>query len=107
MKIKSLFVVAALGLSFYMVGCGEAERTYECSQICGRYADCVDSKLDKSDCVDKCEDKGDANSEFEQKATDCENCLDDKSCTEAGASCTTKCAEVVAQSALGQGGAQD
>lgn len=80
------------------VGCGEAERTYDCANICDTYSDCIDDGIDKSDCVDRCEDKGQADPDFAEQADECEKCIDDKSCTEASVECATKCAGVVAES---------
>ncbi|HSC89058.1 MAG TPA: hypothetical protein VLC09_17370 [Polyangiaceae bacterium] len=106
-NITSFVLVCSLVGSFALVGCSEAERTYDCAQICDNYATCLDSNLDKTDCVDQCEDKGEADPDFAAKASECEECLDDKDCASATLNCATKCAEVVAESALGQGGSQD
>lgn len=97
----------ALALALFPVSCSEAERTYDCGQICDNYATCVDSELDTTDCIDACEDRGEADSAFAKKASDCEDCLDGESCASASVECTGACAEVIARSALGQGGAQD
>lgn len=79
-------------------GCGEAERLYDCANICDNYADCIDDSLDKGDCTDRCEEQGDADPDFEQQASDCEDCLDDQSCADAAVECTTTCASVVSAS---------
>jgi len=80
------------------VGCGEAERIFDCAQICDKYSDCIDDSIDKTDCVNDCEDHGDDDQDFADQASDCEDCLDSKECTEATVECGTKCAAVVASS---------
>jgi hypothetical protein len=94
-SLSTLLIAATTILT---VGCSEAERTYDCAQICSKWADCHDEDLDETDCVDKCEDEGDADADFEMKANECEACLDDSSCTEATFECATDCAGVIAES---------
>jgi hypothetical protein len=88
-----ILVVALVG-----VGCGEAERLYDCARICDGYSDCINDDIDKTDCTDRCEDQGEADPDFADQANDCEHCLNDKSCSEATVECSTKCAWVVAES---------
>lgn len=97
-KVAFLALSLGLCLSVGLVGCSEAERLYNCSQICDRYSDCIDDSIDKSDCTSTCEDHGEDDMDFATKASECEDCLDDKSCTEAAVECATACAEVVATS---------
>jgi hypothetical protein len=105
MKIKTSLVAVAALLVFAAVGCGEAERTYDCAQICSRYSSCFDEDLDETKCTDACEDKGDADKDFEAKADACEGCLEDnESCASGTAACTDECAEVVVVSVDGSGG---
>ncbi len=104
--LSSIFAALLLA-SISLVGCSEAERTYDCAQICDNYATCLDSSLDKMACVNKCEDKGDGDDSFAKKASDCEDCLDDKDCASQTLNCAAKCAEVVVVSTSGQGGAQN
>ncbi len=107
MKMLIPLCTFALLLSLTPLGCSEVERTHDCIKICDNYATCLDSDLDKSDCVDSCEDRGEADESFAKKASKCEECLNDKDCASSTASCFDTCAEVIARSALGQGGAQD
>jgi hypothetical protein len=76
----------------------EAERTYDCSKICDAYSDCYDDDLDKSACVDSCEANGDADPDFEEQASECEECIDDSSCVEATLDCANECTTVVSES---------
>lgn len=90
----------SLGLGAVAVGataCGEAERTFDCIDICGKYEECVDDDLDETSCIDQCEDQGDADPSFEQAASDCEECLDGRACAES-APCAPTCGPVVAGS---------
>ena len=74
-------------------GCDSAEDAYDCHQICNRYEDCFDDGYDVDACESKCEDRADTDGYTEQ-ASDCESCLDDKSCTESFA-CAAECAGIV------------
>jgi hypothetical protein len=84
--------------SFCGVGCSEAEQIYDCTSVCEKYSECVDEDLDQSDCVDRCESNADADKDFEEQASDCEDCIDGESCVDAAVECTTTCAPVIAES---------
>ena len=106
MKIKTSICAIAALFAVSVVGCGEAERTYDCAKICDKYAECFNDQLDNSECVDKCEDAGDRDDSFETKASKCEECLDDAgSCADKTLSCATQCGEVVLVSTSGNGAA--
>lgn len=100
--IKFLNASVISGIVLLSAGCNEAadkaERTYDCVQICDKYADCYDDDLDKTECVDSCEANGDADPDFEEQASDCEECIDGSSCLEATVDCATQCGSVVAES---------
>ena len=97
-NITKLMLGLALIGAVSVVGCGDAEQVYDCAKICDGYSDCIDDSIDKSDCVKSCKDHGDDDMDFAEQASDCESCIDDKSCADAALSCTTKCASVVAAS---------
>jgi hypothetical protein len=73
--------------------CSSIENKYNCDQICDRYADCFDANYDtdacQSDCEDAAEDDG-----FADHAEDCQNCIDDRSCSGSFA-CIDECAGIV------------
>lgn len=101
MKLRTIWGLTSIFAVFgalTAVGCGEAERTYDCIKICDKYAECIDDDINKSDCVDHCEDQGDADPDFAQQADDCEKCIDDESCTAATIECAGTCGPVVAAS---------
>lgn len=93
--LLSAFVVSCF--AFVQLGCGEADRAIDCAQICKKFDDCFGDS-NSEDCVDRCEDKADADADFEEKVDDCENCLDDTSCSEATVGCTDECAVIIAES---------
>lgn len=69
----------------------EAGRTVDCAQICSTYSDCI-TDIDTLSCTAACEDKADADSSYQDSASKCETCIDDKACAEAEpcwASCPT------------------
>lgn len=77
-------------------GCdGPVDRAIDCQQICERYKDCVDSSYDVSDCASRCRDKAGNSAEFDQKADNCENCLDDRSCQSSVFQCSVECSAIV------------
>jgi|GEM_PF-589360 len=80
------------------MSCSEAERLYDCSRICDGYKTCIDDGLDVASCTTTCESKGDEDPDFAEQASECEICIDDESCADAAAQCTTTCAVVVAES---------
>ena len=62
--------------------------------ICDRYRDCFDADYDTAACRNRCEDNADADESFADHADDCENCLDDRSCTGSFA-CVAECSGIV------------
>jgi hypothetical protein len=94
---KSLTFALLLGLA---AACGDdnpiqsIDRSTDCSDICGKYKDCVGgSDFDTDKCSDDCSDM--KSDEQSSKIDTCENCLDDKSCTEGAFNCLTECAGIV------------
>ena len=98
MKKILIPILTISALAFLDLGCSEADRTFDCADICGKYEECVEDEFDNSECIDTCEDKADNDEDFEEKVDECENCLDSTSCAEATAKCTDECAVVVAES---------
>jgi hypothetical protein len=88
-SLFSLFVAFAATAP----ACTEAENAYNCDKICDRYKDCFDAQYDADACQSSCEDKAD-DSGFAEKASDCESCIDDKSCTGSFA-CADECVGIV------------
>jgi hypothetical protein len=76
-------------------GCDSADRVYDCASICNAYQECVDDNYDVTACTSRCEDMADANESFEDKADDCQNCIDDRSCASAVFGCSTECVGIV------------
>lgn len=79
-------------LGFMSTACDEADQAIDCNQICNRYKDCFDADYDVGACVDRCEPMLD---EDPHAADDCENCIDDRSCTGAAFNCATECGGIV------------
>lgn len=101
--MKNRFKFAALlcfGLTAVsVVGCSdtvdEVKDEVDCGQICSRYSDCFDSDYDVSACQDKCENNADDSQARRDKLRACDDCIDDKSCTDATFNCATECAGIV------------
>lgn len=95
--MKKMLLV--LPLAFLFAGaCGAAEEIEEeidCASICQRYADCFDADYDISECRDSCEDQVDNGDVSNADLDQCDECIDDRSCTDATFSCAGECASIL------------
>src|SRR5690348_3776382 len=96
----SKFIALTLLLSAAgMSACGKddpitaIDRSSDCSEICGRYKDCIAQDYDTGKCEDRCTDMVDKKET--DKIDSCEECISDKSCTNSVFNCTTECAGIV------------
>jgi len=93
-------MISGLALAFASLAvqsslsCDEAERIYDCAHMCDAYADCIDDSIDRADCTTTCEGRGEDDSDFAERAHECEVCIDTESCTEAAIHCGTTCAVI-------------
>jgi hypothetical protein len=87
--------LATIGLSLTGAACGDLDRLTDCQQICERYGDCFDSTYDVATCRSGCVDSAENSSNFDQRVDNCENCLDDRSCSSAAFTCTAECVGIV------------
>lgn len=84
-----------LAFAVTSTGCDSADRVYDCASICSKYEECINDDYDVSACTSKCEDMADNNEAFEDKADDCQACIDDRSCAGAVFGCASECAGIV------------
>ncbi len=70
------------------------DRAYDCNEICDKYRDCADANYDSSACASRCRDNAADSEAFEDKADECQSCIDDRSCTSAAFGCGTECAGI-------------
>jgi len=91
--MKQVILGVVILLSF--VGCGEADKLFDCQSVCSRYETCFDKSYDVGACRNRCKDKADADKSYQTKADACEACIDDKSCTAAAFQCPTQCVGIV------------
>jgi hypothetical protein len=89
--------VACLVLGSEISACSDSveavDQFTDCMDICNRYADCIDSDYDVGKCEDRCRDKDFKN---DNNVVDkCENCLDNKSCTNSVFACGAECSSIV------------
>ena len=85
-----MFLGAALAAVVGFVGaggCDEVQNTFNCADLCNRYQDCFDKAYDTSACTNRCEDLADASQNFDVRANNCQNCLNDNSCAGAAFNC--------------------
>lgn len=98
MMIKlGLASLCSMTLAFAVTsaGCDSADRIYDCAAICSAYEDCVDDDYDVTACTSRCEDMADSSESFADKADDCQECIDDRSCASAVFGCATECVGIV------------
>ena len=96
--MKLGFLAAFLMTGVFAVantGCDSVDRAYDCNQICNKYKDCADANYDVGACEDKCRDNASDSEAFEDKADDCQACVDDRSCLSSVFNCATECAGIV------------
>ena len=96
-KLSVMFLGALLAgiVSFVGAGgCDEIQNTYNCSDLCNRYQDCFNQNYDTFTCTDRCEDLADESQNFDERANECQNCLNQHSCAGAALSCPS-CAGIV------------
>jgi hypothetical protein len=89
---RTISVVSLAVISQMFSGCSddnEVDRTLDCGELCDRYSDCV-TDIDVTECTDHCEDQADIHPNIEQAVDTCEDCLDDRSCSEQAA-CVSSC----------------
>ena len=94
MLLSALALTLPLVAASSLTGCNTVDQAIDCSMIYGRYSDCFDDAYDTEACRDRCEDNADADADFADHADDCENCLDDRSCTGSFA-CVDECLGIV------------
>ncbi|MFO0619730.1 MAG: hypothetical protein U0414_44510 [Polyangiaceae bacterium] len=102
-RIAAAFVALALfGGAATFLGChvisdtaNNIDEATDCDQVCARYADCFDSQYDQSTCRARCENRAATVTGFADDLDACENCMDDKACSEASFNCSGTCDQIV------------
>jgi hypothetical protein len=94
--LLSMFVMAAT-MAVAGPGCSDnaIDRAYDCDQICDKYKACADANYDDGACGDRCRDAAGDSEAYEDKADECQSCIDDRSCVGAAFGCATECAGIV------------
>ena len=87
--------LATVGTVYGTTGCTSAKDAYDCAHICNRYKECFDSNYDVDACSSKCRDNADKDTNYSNKAEDCQNCEDDASCAGAAFGCAGNCVGIV------------
>lgn len=75
--------------------CDSVDRAYDCNQICNKYKTCADANYDESACASRCRDEAAASEAYEDRADDCQACIDDRSCLGSVFNCSGECAGIV------------
>jgi hypothetical protein len=85
----------SLAFALAAPACDSIDRIYDCASICNAYKDCINSNYDATACTQKCEDQASDSEAFEDRADDCQECIDDRSCAGSVFSCTDNCVGIV------------
>ena len=94
-SIVVTLLMAAVLAALMLWGCGSAENTWNCAEICEAYEDCVDEGTDVSECTSSCLEQAEKDDSYAAQVDECEACIDDKSCLEGAFQCSLACAGVV------------
>jgi len=97
--VKSFSIVLALQIaSLALVNCSdsvdEVTNNITCNGVCERYKDCFDGNYEVDACTNKCESDATASEEKERRLELCDNCIEDRSCTESFG-CADECGGIV------------
>jgi hypothetical protein len=95
-RIATILAVLTVGLA--AVSCDAADKVENkitCADVCNRYKDCFDSDYDVDECTDECEAEANSDEDKDQRLEDCDECIDDESCTSSAFECSTECAGVI------------
>lgn len=90
--------VSSIILGLACLSCGEADKVenkISCSQVCNRYKDCFDSNYDVKGCTSSCETEANKDEDKDRRLEQCNDCIDDQSCSSSAFHCTTECAGVL------------
>jgi hypothetical protein len=92
------FACVTIGLCA-VLACDDAsdaiENTITCADVCERYRDCLDDDYDVSACTDRCEADASSDEDKEARLEECDECIEDRSCTGAVFACAAECAGVI------------
>ena len=90
----------AASFAFGFVGCGEADKVFDCHNICDDYKRCYDANFDVGACRSECKREADNSANFESRADGCSSCINNQaSCTAKTFNCATQCAGIIVRSA--------
>lgn len=92
---KFLSIVSLLGIAAACGTADEIENTITCRQVCDRYKECFDSDYDVDECTNSCENEATSDEDKDRRLERCDECIDDRSCSEAVFNCATDCAGVI------------
>lgn len=90
--MRITFLLFALALTSFGLGCAEIDQTVDCNDVCNRYQSCYDASYDTMACRNRCETFANDNP---RAANDCDTCLDDRSCASSVFSCGGECAGIL------------
>lgn len=94
-KLAFASLISLVAVASISSGCAdEITAAYDCNKICDRYKECFDADYDDGACASRCQDDAGSSEAYDDKASACEDCIDDKSCT-GSFSCVDECGGIV------------
>lgn len=85
-RVMTGALVTALCL-FGLTGCSDSN----CGFYCERWQECREDDLDVEKCTNKCEEASRDNEDHADKAEECAQCLESRTCAEASERCFDDC----------------
>lgn len=92
---KAWLIPVGLVLALGCDAADDIEATIDCRSVCDRYAECIDTDYDVSACRDDCENSIDSGDLSQTDLDQCDNCIEDRSCSGATFACATECLSIV------------
>jgi len=80
--LAGLFLGACL-----LAGCGGSD----CHTYCSKYQECVSSSTDVDTCTSDCESRNTNNTDHQNRAKACADCVSGKTCADAESGCSSLC----------------
>jgi hypothetical protein len=93
--ICTCLLAAAVGFSACSDATDPVVTKIDCSSVCNRYKECYDDDFNTGKCKDDCENLAEDNDAKQDQLDDCDDCLDDESCTSSTYSCAAACGKFI------------
>jgi hypothetical protein len=96
--VSALCAVVVIGVS---AGCADddlldpLENRITCQDVCESYDDCIEVDYDVAGCRSRCQASAADDEAWQRRLDACDDCLDDRSCSEGDPVCAAECAGIL------------